>query len=87
MTTSRHNDLKQALNSAGQSKTTKPSIDNNDTYKNIKSREGKKMIAGYFSSEVHKNLKIIAAQNDISIQDIVHEAIINYLDAKGYNKT
>jgi len=45
------------------------------------------MIAGYFSSEVHKNLKIIAVQNDISIQDIVHEAIINYLDAKGYKKT
>ena len=55
-----------------------------NSYANVKSREGKRMIAGYFAPDVHINLKMIAAQNDISIQDIVYEAINNYLKSRGY---
>jgi predicted HicB family RNase H-like nuclease len=76
------NTLSDALNSAASSVTNYKN--NKNSYANVKSREGKRMIAGYFTPDVHRNLKMIAAQNDISIQDIVYEAINNYLKTKGY---
>ena len=42
------------------------------------------MVAAYFTADVHKSLKMLAVQNDTSIQDIVHEAISDYLKTKGY---
>jgi len=74
--------LSDALNSAGKQKTF---VNNSNTrYQNIKTREGKRMVAAYFTADVHKSLKMFAVQNDMSIQDIVHEAINDYLKAKGY---
>lgn len=74
--------LSDALNSAGKKETF---VNNNNTrYQNIKTREGKRMVAAYFTPDVHKSLKMFAVQNDLSIQDIVHEAINDYLKAKGY---
>jgi len=77
------NTLTDALNLAA----TQPAIKGikiQNSYDSIKSREGKRMVAGYFSPDVHRNLKMIAVQNDISLQDIVYEAISEYLKAKGY---
>jgi len=74
--------LSDALNSAGKQKTF---VNNSNTrYQNIKTREGKRMVAAYFTADVHKSLKMFAVQNDMSIQDIVYEAINDYLKAKGY---
>lgn len=85
MTTHKDNPLKKALNSAGKNEASSLPNKNIETYKNIKSREGKRMIAAYCSPEIHKSLKIIAVQNDTSIQEIVHEAIVNYIKDKKSN--
>ena len=79
MTTHKDNPLKKALNSASKKESSNSPNKNIETYKNIKSREGKRMIAAYCSPEIHKSLKIIAVQRDTSIQEIVHEAIVNYI--------
>ena len=85
MTTKQYkNSLSDALNSAGRQEIFANNTNDRTTYKNIKSREGKKMVAAYFSSDIHKTLKILAVQNNTSIQDIVHEAINDYLKARGY---
>lgn len=87
MNTTKDSPLKNALNSAGKGQEVKSKIVyNNESYRNVESRKGKKMIAGYFSPEVHKNLKLLAVQNDMSMQDVVHEALNDYLQAKGYPK-
>ena len=78
------NTLSDALNSAGKQEVILDNLNNNTRYQNVKSREGKRMVAAYFTADVHKSLKMLAVQNDTSIQDIVHEAISNYLKAKGY---
>ena len=78
------NTLSDALNSAGKQEAFLDNISNKTRYQNVKSREGKRMIAAYFTTDIHKRLKMLAVQNDTSIQDIVHEAISDYLKAKGY---
>ncbi len=77
------NTLSDALNSAGKQEAFLDNLSNNTRYQNVKSREGKRMVAAYFTPDVHKNLKMLAVQNDTYIQDIVHEAISDYLKAKG----
>ena len=76
--------LSDALNSAGKKEIFINNANNKTRYENIKSREGKRMVAAYFTADIHKSLKMLAVQNDTSIQDIVHEAITTYLKAKGY---
>ena len=78
------NTLSDALNSAGKQEVILDNLNNNTRYQNVKSREGKRMVAAYFTADIHKNLKMLAVQNDTSIQDIVHEAISDYLKTKGY---
>jgi UDP-glucose 4-epimerase len=78
------NTLSDALNSAGKQESFLDNLSNNTRYQNVKSREGKRMVAAYFTADIHKSLKMLAVQNDTSIQDIVHEAISTYLKAKGY---
>ena len=78
------NTLSDALNSAGKQEASLDNLSNKTRYQNVKSREGKRMVAAYFTADIHKSLKMLAVQNDTSIQDIVHEAITTYLKAKGY---
>ena len=78
------NTLSDALNSAGKQEAFLDNLSNKTRYQNVKSRAGKRMVAAYFTPDVHKNLKMLAVQNDTSIQDIVHEAISDYLKTKGY---
>lgn len=78
------NTLSDALNSVGKQEAFLDNLSNKTSYQNVKSRAGKRMVAAYFTRDVHKNLKMLAVQNDTSIQDIVHKAISDYLKAKGY---
>jgi hypothetical protein len=78
------NTLTDALNLAGKQETFTKNLSHKTSYPNVKSRTGKRMVAAYFTADVHKSLKILAVQNDTSIQDIVHEAISDYLKTKGY---
>ena len=75
--------LSDALNSAGKQEAFLYNLSNKTCYQNVKSRAGKRMVAAYFTADIHKSLKMLAVQNDTSIQDIVHEAISDYLKAKG----
>lgn len=77
------NTLSDALNSVGKQEAFLDNLSNKTRYQNVKSRAGKRMVAAYFTRDVHKNLKMLAVQNDTSIQDIVHEAISDYLKARG----
>ena len=76
--------LSDALNSAGKQEAFLYNISKKTRYQHVKSRQGKRMVAAYFTADVHKSLKMFAVQNDTSIQDIEHEAISDYLKAKGY---
>jgi hypothetical protein len=78
------NTLSDALNSAGKQEAFLDNLSNKTRYQNVKSREGKRMVAAYFTADIHKSLKMLAVQNDTSIQDIVHEAISDYLKTKRY---
>ena len=44
------------------------------------SREGKKVIQGHFDKEVHLKMKILAAQKDTKIQNLLEEAIEDLLE-------
>lgn len=39
------------------------------------SREGKRFIGGYFEPKVAKQLKLLAAEDDTTVQDLVEEAL------------
>ena len=38
-------------------------------------RQGQKMIAGYFDPTVHRQLKLIAVEEDKTIQDLLEDAL------------
>ena len=42
------------------------------------SRQKKRHISGYFTEEVHKQLRLIGFENDKSIQQMLTEALNNY---------
>lgn len=67
-TKSKHN-LKDTLNSIGQNK----------SYGNVSSRSGKRMVATYVTVDMHKKIKIYAAKHDMSLQDILYNAIDCYI--------
>lgn len=50
------------------------------------SREGKRFLGGYYDPEVAKELKIIAARDDSSIQDVVGKAIELFFRSKGIQR-
>lgn len=47
------------------------------------SRSGKSFIGGYFAPEVAKQMKILAAENDTTIQDLTAEALNHLFAAHG----
>ena len=47
------------------------------------SREGKRNISGYFPQDVHKQLRIIAAEEDITIEKALGNALNTYFERKG----
>ena len=57
------NTLSDALNSAGKQEAFLDNISNKTRYQNVKSREGKRMVAAYFTADIHKSLKMLAVQN------------------------
>lgn len=49
------------------------------------SREGTRLIAGHFPPSVAKQLKILAAEEETSVQDLLHEALDLLFIKKGKN--
>lgn len=47
------------------------------------SRRGKKNISGYFAPEVHRQLRIIAAEEDKNLQEILGDALNVFFQRKG----
>ena len=47
------------------------------------SRRGKKNISGYFPPEVHRQLRIIAAEEDKNLQEILGDALNAFFVNKG----
>ena len=47
------------------------------------SRRGKKNISGYFSPEVHRQLRVIAAEEDKNLQQILGDALNELFERKG----
>ena len=37
-------------------------------------REGKRMIAGYFDQDAFREIKVLGAQQDVSVDVLIHEA-------------
>ena len=46
-------------------------------------REGKRQVAGHFDEQVHKQLRVIAAQEDKSLQDVMADAFNMYFRSLG----
>lgn len=55
-------------------KTSSEPIDEGSTYSRP-SRTGKRLIGGHFSPDVAKHLKILAAEEDTSVQSLLEEAL------------
>lgn len=47
------------------------------------SRRGKKNISGYFAPEVHRQLRIIAAEEDKNLQEVLSDALNVFFENKG----
>ena len=47
------------------------------------SRRGKKNISGYFAPEVHRQLRIIAAEEDKNLQEVLSDALNVFFESKG----
>lgn len=71
-------DLEAALRKTGQPKQPVNGDSPVAETKQKSSRDGKRHIAGYFTEEVHKQLKILGAEKDLSIQDMLAEALNEY---------
>ena len=65
--------------------TTIESVSNDTTYgENVApSRRGKKNISGYFSPEVHRQLRVIAAEEDKNLQQILGDALNELFERRG----
>ncbi len=47
------------------------------------SRRGKKNISGYFAPEVHRQLRVIAAEEDKNLQEVLGDALNALFEQKG----
>ena len=77
--------LSEALNTAG--KTAEKSVEQDKSISFPKvtssSRAGKKLIAGHFDPEVHRQLKQLSVNADTSIQDLLGEALNDLFQKHG----
>lgn len=75
--------LTEALNTAG--KTTETPVEQEPQPKKspTTSREGKKLIAGHFDPDIHRQLKQLSVNADISIQDLLAEALDDLFQKHG----
>jgi predicted HicB family RNase H-like nuclease len=46
------------------------------------SRQGKTLIGGHFDPDIKRQLKIIAAENETSVQSLIEEAITDLIKKK-----
>ena len=82
--------LSEALNTAG--KTTDKPVERTTPQKTKSektsgsSRIGKKLIAGHFDPDVHRQLKQLSVSADTSIQDLLAEALDDLFQKHGLQK-
>jgi hypothetical protein len=82
--------LSEALNTAG--KTTDKPVEHTTPQKTKSektsgsSRIGKKLIAGHFDPDVHRQLKQLSVSADTSIQDLLAEALDDLFQKHGLQK-
>lgn len=77
--------LTEALNTAG--KTAEKPVERTEPEKTTRSsRTGKKLIAGHFDPDVHKQLKQLSVNADTSIQDLLAEALNDLFQKHGLQK-
>lgn len=70
----------------GQSQTPKAEVDESvpETHKQrTPARQGQKMIAGYFDPLVHRQLKMLCAEEDTTIQGLMEEAFNGLFERRG----
>ncbi len=77
--------LTEALNSAGKNED-KPVKQNTSQKTSGSSRIGKKLIAGHFDPDVHRQLKQLSVNADTSIQDLLAEALDDLFQKHGVQK-
>lgn len=81
--------LTDALNSA--SKTTEnieqdTELQPTTSAHNISSRYGKKLISGHFDPDVHRQLKQLSVNQDMTIQDLLGEALEDLFEKHGLSR-
>jgi hypothetical protein len=80
-------DLNAALNQAAGKQAPEPAPTAEPakpaTYTVPPSRVGKRTIAAFFDPAVHRQLKMLAAENDTSLQALMEEAIGDLFEKKG----
>ena len=82
--------LTEALNSAGKNGDKPTTQNTSQKTKSEKtsgsSRIGKKLIAGHFDPDVHRQLKQLSVSADTSIQDLLAEALDDLFQKHGLQK-
>ena len=58
-------------------------VEKKTTMKVTPSRVGKRNISGYFHRDVHKQLRIIAAEEDLTLEEALGDALNVYFERKG----
>ena len=74
--------LTDALNSAGKT-AEQPEKNVTQQETKVSSRAGKKLIAGHFDPDIHRQLKQLSVNADTSIQDLLAEAISDLFQKHG----
>ena len=72
------NDLKTLLEQNGQMETpseTEPTVEPKRKTPVAASREGKVVMQGHFSKQVHNQMKMLCIETDKSIQELLEEAV------------
>jgi len=79
--------LTEALNSAGKKDDKQNTSQKTKSEKTSgSSRIGKKLIAGHFDPDVHRQLKQLSVSADTSIQDLLAEALDDLFQKHGLQK-
>ena len=78
--------LTEALNSAGKNEDKPVKQNTSQKTKSGSSRTGKKLIAGHFDPDVHRQLKQLSVSADTSIQDLLAEALDDLFQKHGLQK-
>ena len=66
-----------------ESQSSTPSVPQQDNEKLPPSRRGKRRLTGWFDPDVHKQIRLIAAEEDKSYEQVFADALNEYFRARG----